>query len=243
MTTHRNWGLLLPATAMVSLSAGCADTPDGFPAEFAKAVCAKAYSCCPVDELVSQAVSFGRSEDECRVEVTRNVVGTFEPLKKRLSQGRMSWSATAASLCLAQIEQAQCGDFATMPRQLPASCHSLWVPSVKIGDKCCSSSECIDGYCYYPSCDPYENAPGACYPLVQAGGACRGRMSCAAGLYCRTSPILQCTPLEPDGAACQSSGECLSEGCELGPGPDGGSLRVCGSPPVPQVCSAPSPVL
>ena len=121
--------------------------------------------------------------------------------------GSIIWYPRAAAECLAQAETLSCD------RADPAhryACGKLWEPTLRDGETCTLSDECISGECWLDDgldlC-AIGYCVGSTAPVpAPLGESCR-IAACAEG-YCDDHDV--CLPLNPDGAPCRRDLECES---------------------------------
>lgn len=227
---------------------GCGNTPTGFPGEFAKAVCAKAYSCCTPEDLQTTAGGtgyWGLNEEQCRTNITRWLTSDMALTNRALSANRIGWSEVKAGECIHEIETTSCEDLNAYPfGRLPA-CSAVRSAKVELGGSCCRSYECTSGRCQEDCVEGAGDLGYCAVPLAHKGEGeqCANTVYCLAGLYCHPA-TQQCTPRSSDGALCVTNVECQSGNC-VGPDWDAGTPAVCAPvtlQPAPR-CAPPSPVL
>jgi hypothetical protein len=221
-------------------SFGCTNTTSGFPAEWARRVCAKAYECCAPEELTGLRQYFGQSEEECRTNVQRQTDANFDELRRAIGRGAVTWSDSLAEQCLEEVAQQSCDDLKLSYGGPPAVCSQVRQANVKPGGSCCRSYECTTGWCW-EDCFTGSDDLGFCqvHPVAGEGQTCNDGYGplCEDGLFCGTSSPRVCVPQLKDGEPCDDGRQCSSGRCNA---QDGGT-RNCGPPQPWPGCGYPRP--
>jgi hypothetical protein len=222
----------LLAVLFAASVAGCgsADPPaaiEAHPAQFAHALCAKLFSCCPPPGTPFALARWtGDPPDEafCEDAVAQALTSRLGYLKESVAGGRVSYSESATQDCLSELGRTSCEDFrwsATFPTG------GCWVLTgrVQTGGGCAENYECARGRCNVNSA-----RIGSCMALPAAGERCAATGVCQTGAMCLGGMCVQ-DPAKGAGAACGDSIECRSRLCGptgSDPSPTCAPVQACG---------------
>jgi len=187
-------GIICMITASVALGSSCGDDAssrsierDELVHEMAKVVCARAYDCCPSDELQQVLDEVGATnEEECRTNYTAALASDLEPMLAAVEAGTMAYQPSQAGACLQAFSGMACSEGILGNEAPSAACDKIFVGNLAQGDDCHESSECAAGACVGAEYDDdYQiTTQGTCQPHLQDGEACTEGQECAEGSSC-----------------------------------------------------------
>ena len=187
-------GIICMITASVALGASCGDDASSpsvargeFVNELAAVVCARAYDCCPSDELQQILDEVGATnEEECRTNYAVALASEFESALTAVEVGTMAYQGSQAGACLQALSGLACSEGILGNDAGSAACEKIFVGNVAQGDDCRNSSECVAGACIGVEYDDnYEIiGAGTCTPFVPNGASCQSGEECAEGSTC-----------------------------------------------------------
>jgi len=207
--------------------------------QVADVACHNLYQCCAEGEIEKfLAVSDPRTEDECRVDVSRRCTRSIAALDFGISQKHLKFDAKTMNECLDALV-APSDTCATIESALPwtdACMTSAWIGLVDNGAACLTTAECAskDSFCgagqtciALPGdgqpCSAFGCASGTfcsagtCRAQGGPGAACTSSIQCVKGLFCDVAAApAACAPLRAPGEACTSSAACTSNHCNPG---------------------------
>ncbi len=220
-------------TALMLL--GCGDKEDAgspgipigsAPAEIAKTVCPKAYSCCMTEQLMGNDLA-GTDEPSCEVKTTEGFTKNLNVVRDSQTKGRSVYRGDKVAACLVFIRQASCATLNTTSRLRGVKgCESFTDPKLAPGATCTFDWECIDGECSKPP----MAAEGICRPLAKEGESCVA-VGCSGDLVCH-GETKKCVALLPEGSLCTKHEQCRSFSCTSQVGANG----VCSKTPAADQC-------
>lgn len=119
---------------------------------------------------------------------------------------RTKFDASAASTCVAAIENASCDASARDTRLPPDACNQVFVGLGKSGAPCASNDECTSGNCVVPACGAAccKGTCGAPIPIPPVGQMCTD--NCGPDAVCNDNSL--CVALAAPGGSCAESDEC-----------------------------------
>ena len=182
------WAVLSTGLLGCSGSTGSGNAEGSFGQQFARAICARIFSCCNAAESTRLGYT---SEAQCAATVGSQQQRSFD---QALSTGMVRFDAPAALTCVDDIAASSCSAlFWDLGRlTTPPSCSAVIPGSGQTGAPCgdldfvCASHDCESDYCAAPSCRT---------------------VTCPAGQYCEPAS-LACVPGQPLGATCTYNAEC-----------------------------------
>src|SRR5690554_3435695 len=143
-------GIICMITASVALGSSCGDDAssrsierDEFVNELAAVVCARAYDCCPSDELQQILDEVGATnEEECRTNYAAALASEFESGLAAVDAGTMAYQGSQAGACL-QTLSGLAGSEGVVGNDVgPGACERIIVGHVAEGDACRNSRQC-----------------------------------------------------------------------------------------------------
>jgi hypothetical protein len=219
--------------ALVAIAAaGCnkeEDTSGGVsmeaaPAELAKAICPKAYTCCVQSQLMGNDQA-GTDEASCEAKTTTGFRNNLNGLKHSIDKKRSRYLGDKMEACITFIRSATCERLNRTNHFSGLECEPWIEPLVAVGGTCGNDYECVASFCAKAE----KAAEGTCKPWPAAGESC-ATVSCGKGLVCDENKT--CKAALPEGAACTTPFECGSGNCSA---PFGGAPKSC-APPTADKC-------
>jgi hypothetical protein len=224
MKRHATVAAALALLACDKKSDGPGVSLEAAPAELAKAICPKAYTCCTPMQLMSNDLA-GTTESSCEIKTAQGFKQNLEGLQGSIKKDRVRYDGVKMADCLVLIRSSSCEQLNRTNHFTGIGCPAYIEPLVAPGGACGGDVECIEG-----TCDKAAGASeGVCKPLPRAGESCAG-IRCAKGFLCNGG-TKQCEPELAEGAACMGGGQCTSGNCAS---PDGGP-PIC-APPTADKC-------
>jgi hypothetical protein len=235
---HRGLFVLLAAAWM-----GCGGVHgiqvDKTATQIGQTVCAKAYSCCTLDQLMSNDAAGTDAADcsgdhtacehACEAKTADNFRNVLSGIQDSVDRKRAQYEQAKVDACLDTIRSASCPTL-NMTNHLMGvpGCDSFVTPLVALGGACGNDYECVGGFCKPPP--PSSNAfDGVCTALADVGQSCADA-NCATGLVCdpKTADVADDICVQPGdtGAVCSDAFECKSGLCST----SGGSGTTCAAP-------------
>lgn len=129
-------------------------TAGGFVNALADSICDKAYECMSTfpGDTTQFADAFGANRAAC--EDAQGFVPAAD-LQTAVDAGRVTFNASAGSMCVSGISAFTCEQFWSPSTPSPASCGMVLEGTVDTGGACSINAECISGSCNGTTC----NAP------------------------------------------------------------------------------------
>jgi hypothetical protein len=205
--------LSIPVVALM----GCGSVEEGAggisvqaaPAEIAKAVCPKAYTCCMTSQLMGNDLA-GTDEPSCEAKTTEGFKKNLDGIVASQKKGRVIYDGNKLAGCLSTIRSASCEALDTTNHfSGVAGCDSFVQPQVAAGGACDADWECIGGWC----------RSGVCRPFVADGDACSADEKCGRDLVCGATSHACMAPTDQRGtpagtppAACFYASACAYAG-------------------------------
>jgi hypothetical protein len=222
MRTNARVGLIaLPLFAALPMACSSGGpSVDELGSEFAKASCAKFYSCCDSQEQAELGTLLGfKNEGECTFTFTALWNTSTEPAIKA---GTIKYDSGKGDACLDAVRALRCDQFGggLDLSGAASACDGVLTGTLAVGAPCKVDDECVSGSCQID----VGQDKGVCEKVAGAGEACT--TSCIDGYTCQYNAEgeLVCTALKADGQPCQSSNECKSDDCQ---GASGGTPGMC----------------
>jgi hypothetical protein len=184
--------------------------PKDAPAMLAPAICAQAYRCCTLGELMKNG-NAGTDAASCESKTQTALAGQLSAIETSERKGRVNYDGVKVQACIDYLNDAntQCADLnMTFHLSGVPACSSFLEPKVAVGGACTLDFECIDGFC--DTTGVATGGDGKCRALGKAGDSCANLGRCEAGLTC-DARALTCaqTPTVPAaGAMCFYSSGC-----------------------------------
>jgi len=184
---------------------------DTAPAEIARTICPKAYSCCTAAQLAGNSQLAGSTESECETKTAMHYAGDIEIIKASEQAGRSKYNGDKLAQCLATVRSSTCEQLnATYHFVGVPGCDSFVTPLAAMGGACTNTFECIQGWCRPP--ENMSGGEGSC-EIPQDGEACAtSDPKCAPGFNCDTTTN-KCVQAQADGSPCTSGLQCQSGVC------------------------------
>jgi hypothetical protein len=211
--------------AMALVLVGCNKSDDGpgvsleaAPAEIAKAVCPKAYTCCTPMQLMGNDLA-GTTESSCEIKTADGFKKNLDGLKGSINKGRVRYHGDLMADCLVLIRSSSCEQLNRTNHFSGIGCPAYVEALVAPGGACGSDAECIDGFCE----KAMGAAEGTCRALPKQGESCVG-IRCAKGFVCN-GDTKQCEP-EVAGRPGPPNQCFYSSACSYGRGPWSGGLLL-----------------
>jgi hypothetical protein len=225
--THIKIGVL---GALAAIAAGCnqkEDTSGGVsleaaPAELAKAICPKAYTCCVASQLMGNEQA-GTDERSCEEKTTVGFRNQLAGLRKALENKRARYRGDKMEACITFLRSATCERLSRTNHFSGLECEPWVEPLVALGGKCGNDYECVDSFC---AKEPMA-LEGTCKMWPGVNESC-ATVRCGKGLVCDESKT--CHVALAEGATCSSSLQCASGNCAALVSAD----KSCAPPPANQ---------
>jgi hypothetical protein len=189
------------------------------PAEIAKAVCPKAYSCCVASQLMGNDLA-GTDEASCEAKTTTGFRNQLNGVKSSVSKKRSRYRGDKMQACVDFIRSATCDQLRRTNHFSGLECDPYVEPLVAPGDKCGNDYECVGGFCAKED----KAAEGICKTFPILAESC-ATVRCGKGLVCDENKI--CRNGLVEGATCSSNLQCLSGNCTAPVSTD----KSCAPPP------------
>jgi hypothetical protein len=188
--------------------------PKDAPAMLAPAICARAYRCCTMDQLMKNG-NAGTDMATCETKTQAALAGQVNAIESSERKGRVNYDGLKVQACIAYLNDAntQCSDLnMTFHLSGVPQCSSFLEPKVAVGGACTLDFECIDGFC--DTTGAAAGADGKCRALGKAGDSCADMGRCEAGLNCDATAM---TCMAPAGTTPPAGAMCFySSGCSYG---------------------------
>ena len=186
------------------------------------AYCAKAFECCTAAEISERFAGAPFTDEPGCVQFNTRFFDALLPMyQASIDAGKMTYSASAASQCVAALRAQTCNDFASEHDELASACPNPFTGQVENNMACNFDNECASEYCEGDTQFGNNPQPGVCKPMPAVGQSCPD-FDCATGAYCDAGT---CAALKADGASCFSGEQCASGACN-----ESGSGGTCGAP-------------
>jgi hypothetical protein len=206
------------------VAAGCGSTepapsPESHPIQFAQALCATVFRCCPPPGTPGPLARWtGTPPDQtvCENTIAQSLTDRLKDVRDSLNAGRIAYSEKATRACLADLERARCEDFRWSTTFPTTGCWSL-TGGISTGGGCLNDFDCAEG-----RCNLANGGMGVCVTVPAAGERCQN--ACRRGLVC--SGVCRPAPEKTAGSPCSDNIECRSRLC----GPAGMSIRFTCAP-------------
>jgi len=190
--------------------------PKDAPAMLAPAICAQAYRCCTMDQLMKNG-NAGTDAASCESKTLTALAGQVDAIESSERKGRVNYDGVKVQACIDYLNDAntQCADLnMTFHLSGVPACSSFLEPKVAVGGACTLDFECIDGFC--DTTGAAAGADGRCRALGKAGDSCANMGRCEAGLNCDAT-AMTCTA--PAATTPPAGGMCFySSGCSYSAG-------------------------
>ena len=213
------------AGIVIALAAGCDSTTNEvklseFGQRSADTVCDKVYQCCSLSDAELMAhMSYSGGRAACGSKNKDQMGFWAAVIGQEQERGRLTYDPKLAHRCLEAFAATSCDGHKR--NVVLEGCDTFITPKTPAGAPCRASESCIGGSCV----DGAADKEGVCQAFATENTSCAER-SCAKGLRCDGTSKL-CVPQRPNGEACQTNGECQSQGCN-GRIPDAGTPGTCG---------------
>lgn len=261
--------LLIFVAALIGALSACGETEDApvsleaFSEQYTDAVCARAFSCCTVEELseafddVPGAYDRGdfSTEEECRTELYPDIAELFSNRQDAIDDGIIKYQPDKVSGCLRELQSVVCGEGLRPEGSAAPACDQVFEGQVEEGKSCLSTFECREGRClgvYLASGVTTSDLKyGWCGTPGDIGDKCGRSVDCKDGNYCvhlvdpetgQLDRISTCQRIAQIGEPCTQYG-CVKEAyCDIGSSESPGS-RTCkpskgvGEPCLPGQCN------
>jgi uncharacterized protein (TIGR03382 family) len=189
-------------------------SPKDAPRLLAPAICAQAYRCCTMAQLMKND-NAGTDVASCETKTQMALGGQVNAIESSERKGRVNYDGLKVQACIDYLSDANtmCSDL-NMTFHLTGvpACSSFLEPKVAVGGACTLDFECIDGFC--DTTGAASGADGKCRALGKQGDSCANTGRCEAGLDCdataMTCAVAPTTP--PAGGMCFYSSGCSTAG-------------------------------
>lgn len=213
--------------------------------DIAQTVCAQAYKCCSLDQLMSNDAAGTDAADcssdtaacerACEAKTKDNFRNVLSGIQSSVDQKRAQYDQSKVDDCLETIRSSTCGTL-NMTNHLTGvpGCASFVTPLVPLGGACGNDYECIGGWCKPPLASS-NSFDGVCTAFADVGQSCADG-NCSPGLICdpKTNDPADDVCVQPGdtGAACSDPFDCKSGDCST----SGGSGLTCAAPTPSNQC-------
>jgi hypothetical protein len=211
-------------------SGGGAVSPDQIAGVLGHATCAKLSTCCTQQEFKDQTLG-STSEAQCDALFAGLIDTVFtKTLKSSIDAGRVIYHGDRLGDCIAVIDSVSCTEYQALNNGagsfIGSGCDDPFEGQVAIGGDCANDFDCTSEFCSGDSTDTNGNITfGKCIVEPTPGQPC-DHAECGRNAFC-DNPM--CVALKPDGASCVNKDECVSNGCNGGPGTCGPSMTCDGN--------------
>jgi MYXO-CTERM domain-containing protein len=185
-------------------------SPRDAPHLLAPAICAQAYKCCTMSQLMNNDAA-GTDEATCEMKTEAALTKQVASIEASERKGRVNYDGVKVSGCIDYLTSINTScDELNMTFHLSGvpACAAFLEPEVALGGACTLDFECVDGFCDLTGVT--GGADGKCRAFANVGESCANMSRCAAGLICDTT-AMTCTAAPVGG---QSAPMCFySSGC------------------------------
>jgi len=184
--------------------------PGDAPKLLAPAICAQAYRCCAMAELMKND-NAGTDVASCEAKTQAALAGQVDAIESSERKGRVNYDGLKVQACIDYLDDpsTMCSDLnMTFHLSGVPRCSSFLEPKVAVGGACTLDFECIDGFC--DTTGVAKGADGTCRPLGKQGDSCADMGRCEAGLSCDAAAMTCAMPpaAPPAGGMCFYSSGC-----------------------------------
>jgi hypothetical protein len=190
--------------------------PKDAPAMLAPAICAQAYRCCSMAQLMKND-NAGTDVVSCEAKTQTALAGQVNAIESSERKGRVNYDGLKVQACVDYLNDAntQCADLnMTFHLSGVPQCSSFLEPKVAVGGACTLDFECIDGFC--DTTGVAAGADGKCRALGKTGDSCASMGRCESGLNCDATAMTCMAPANPPpppaGGMCFYSSGCSYAG-------------------------------
>jgi hypothetical protein len=189
--------------------------PKDAPAMLAPAICAQAYRCCSMAQLMKND-NAGTDMASCEAKTQMALAGQVSAIESSERKGRVNYDGLKVQACIGYLNDAntQCADLnMTFHLSGVPQCSSFLEAKVAVGGACTLDFECIDGFC--DTTGVAAGADGKCRALGKTGDSCANMGRCEPGLNCDATAMACMAPASPPPPP--AGGMCFySSGCSYG---------------------------
>jgi hypothetical protein len=196
-------------------------SPKNAPALLAPAICAQAYRCCSMPQLMGNA-NAGADMATCEMKTQTALTQEVSAIESSERKGRVNYDGLKVQACIAYLTamDTQCSDLnMTFHLSGVPACSSFLEPKVAVGGGCTNDFECVDGFC--DTTGVAAGADGTCRALAKTGESCANMGRCEPGLNCDATAMTCMAPppaTTPPAAMCFYSSACSYAGGDRGAG-------------------------
>jgi MYXO-CTERM domain-containing protein len=159
-------------------------SPRDAPKLLGPAICAKAYQCCTMSQLMNND-NAGTDMASCDTKTEMALMGQVSAIESSERKGRVNYDGLKVQACIDYLTDVntQCSDL-NMTFHLTGvpACSSFLEPEVALGGACTLDFECIEGFC--DTTGVTGGGDGRCRALGKAGDSCANMGRCEPALVC-----------------------------------------------------------